>query len=78
MAGVREGIRRWIPFSAQAFEAVEHRRRRRASRPQIETIPQGAPPITLDVGGGYRKGTNGLATVDAGHSQCIHRTCSST
>lgn len=67
MAGIRKAIRTRIPFSTEVYEAVEHRRRRRASRGQIEAIKQAGRPIKLDIGGGYRKGEHGWITVDTSY-----------
>lgn len=67
MPSIREAIRTRIPFSTEAYEAIEHRRRRAKSRKQIEAIKASGAPIKLDIGGGYRKGSNGWITVDTSH-----------
>ena len=67
MAGFREAIRTRIPFSTEAYEAVEHRRRRRGSKAQIRALKESGLPIKLDIGGGYQKGSNGWLTVDTSY-----------
>lgn len=67
MRGIREAIRTRIPLSTEVYEAIEHRRRRRGSRKQIEEMKSSGRPIKLDIGGGYRKGERGWITVDTSH-----------
>jgi len=64
MAAAREFIRDRIPFSTEAYEWVDHRRRRRAALSQVETMLNLGRPIKLDIGGGYRPGSNGWTNVD--------------
>ena len=67
MAGVREVIREKVPWSTAVYEDLDRRRRMRRSRPQIEALAASASPLKLDLGGGYRKGSNGWITVDISH-----------
>lgn len=64
MAAAREFIRDRIPFSTEAYKWAGHRRRRRAALSQVETMLNSGRPIKLDVGGGYRPGSNGWTNVD--------------
>lgn len=67
MAGIREYVRAHVPLSTEAYEAIEHRRRRRASRAIIEQIKSSGRPIKLDIGGGYTKGKNGWTNIDTSY-----------
>lgn len=64
MAFAREIIGNRIPFSTEAYEWVDHRRRRRITRSQIASLLASGKPIKLDIGGGYRPGSNGWLNVD--------------
>ena len=67
MANLRQFVREKIPFSTSIYEQVEHKRRRRAARSQIDQIQNSGQPIKLDIGGGYRGGSNGWITVDTSY-----------
>lgn len=67
MPGFRERIRRHLPYSADVYEDIDRRIRTRRSRPLIKQMAASGQPIKLDIGGGYRNGTNGWTTVDISH-----------
>ena len=64
MQRLRELVRTSVPFSRPAYEAIDHRRRRHRSRAQISAILRSGGQAKLDIGGGYRPGSNGWLTVD--------------
>lgn len=72
MVGIRELIRRKIPYSTLIYEDVDRRRRMRKSRPVIDSLASGSTPIKLDIGGGYRKGARGWKTIDISHECDIY------
>ena len=66
MSTLRSTIRAKIPFSTAIYEDVERRRRMARSRRLLDEIAARSP-LKLDLGGGYRKGSNGWVTVDVSH-----------
>jgi predicted SAM-dependent methyltransferase len=64
VASAREIVRNRIPFSPHACEWVNYRRRRRTSRSRVDSILASGTSIKLDIGGGYRSGSNGWINVD--------------
>lgn len=67
MPGLRERVRRALPYSTVIYEDIDRRRRMRRSKPIISEMASSGRPIKLDLGGGYRKGSNGWVTVDISH-----------
>ena len=67
MGSLRQAVRAKIPFSADIYESIDRHLRMRRARPRIDAMAAGTTPIKLDLGGGYRKGTNGWTTVDISH-----------
>jgi predicted SAM-dependent methyltransferase len=63
---LRSTIRAKVPFSTSIYEDVDRRRRMARSRKLLDEIATRSP-LTLDLGGGYRKGSNGWITVDVSH-----------
>ena len=66
MSSLRSTIRAKVPFSTAIYEDVDRRRRMSRSRKQLPAIAARSP-LKLDLGGGYRRGTNGWITVDVSH-----------
>ena len=67
MPSVREFARTKIPFSTQTFEWFEHRRRKSTSVSKTRDLLASGQPIKLDIGGGYRSGSNGWINVDTAY-----------
>ena len=63
MNSLREWVRTSVPFSTEAYERITHRKRRKASRAQVPDL-LARSPLKLDLGGGYRSGSNGWINVD--------------
>jgi predicted SAM-dependent methyltransferase len=63
---LRSTIRAKVPFSTSIYEDVDRRRRMARSRKLLDEIATRSP-LKLDLGGGYRKGSNGWITVDVSH-----------
>jgi len=68
MSSLRSAIRNGIPFSTELYEFQDNRRRLAKSRKQIASLKASGREISLDLGGGDRKGTNGWLTVDMTHN----------
>ena len=66
MSTLRSTIRAKVPFSTAIYEDVERRRRMSHSRKRLDEIAARSP-LKIDLGGGYRKGTNGWITIDVSH-----------
>ena len=66
MSTLRSTIRAKVPFSTAIYEDVERRRRMAHSRKRLDEIAARSP-LKIDLGGGYRKGTNGWITIDVSH-----------
>lgn len=66
MSNLRSTIRAKVPFSTAIYEDVERRRRMAHSRKRLDEIATRSP-LKIDLGGGYRKGTNGWITIDVSH-----------
>lgn len=66
MSSWRATIREKIPFSTAIYEDVDRRRRTAASKRLLPSLAARSP-LKLDLGGGYRKGTNGWITIDLSH-----------
>ena len=67
MSSFRDAVRQRVPFSTEIYEDIDRRIRMRKSRAQIRELAQSRHPLKLDLGGGYRKGSNGWLTVDISH-----------
>jgi predicted SAM-dependent methyltransferase len=63
---LRSTIRDKVPFSTTVYEDVDRRRRMSRSRRMLPDLAA-RTPLKLDLGGGYRKGSNGWVTVDVSH-----------
>lgn len=68
MSSLRSAIRNGIPFSTELYEYQDNRRRLARSRKQLNSLRESGREISLDLGGGDRKGTNGWLTVDMTHN----------
>lgn len=66
MNTLRGAIRAKIPFSTAIYEDVDRRRRMSRSRKLLPDLAA-RRPLKLDLGGGYRRGTNGWITVDVSY-----------
>jgi predicted SAM-dependent methyltransferase len=63
---LRSTIRAKVPFSTAIYEDVDRRRRMAQSRRQLPALAARSP-LKVDLGGGYRKGSNGWVTIDVSH-----------
>lgn len=68
MSSLRAGIRNRIPFSTELYEMQDRRRRLSRARKQVVEIGNAGTDISLDLGGGDRRGANGWLTVDVTHN----------
>jgi predicted SAM-dependent methyltransferase len=68
MSSLRSAIRNGIPFSTELYEYQDNRRRLSRSRKQLRSLRESGREISLDLGGGDRKGTGGWLTVDITHN----------
>ena len=68
MSSLRSAIRNGIPFSTELYEFQDNRRRLAKSRKQLAALKASGVEISLDLGGGDRKGANGWLTVDMTHN----------
>jgi predicted SAM-dependent methyltransferase len=66
VSSLRSTIRNRVPFSTAIYEDVDRRRRMSRSRKALPALAA-RTPLKLDLGGGYRKGSNGWITVDVSH-----------
>jgi predicted SAM-dependent methyltransferase len=63
MAGIRESVRRRIPFSTEIYESILMRRGMSSTPAKVNKLLASGKPIKLDIGGADA-GTNGWSTVD--------------
>lgn len=68
MSSLRSAIRNGIPFSTELYEYQDNRRRLGKSRKKLASLKESGRDISLDLGGGDRRGTNGWLTVDMTHN----------
>jgi predicted SAM-dependent methyltransferase len=61
---LRAVIRNRIPFSTEIYEFQARRRRLSGTRKKLQVLERSNLEISLDLGGGDRKGKNGWMTVD--------------
>lgn len=66
MSSLRTTIRTKVPFSTPIYEDVDRRRRMARSRRRLAELGS-RDPLKIDLGGGYRAGTNGWITIDVSH-----------
>jgi len=66
VSSLRSTIREKIPFSTTIYEDVDRRRRMARSRKRLSEFAARSP-LKIDLGGGYRPGTNGWITIDVSH-----------
>lgn len=64
MSSLRAVIRNRIPFSTEIYEFQARRRRLSGTRKKLQVLERSNLEISLDLGGGDRKGKNGWMTVD--------------
>ena len=61
---IRAKVRTGIPFSTEVYEYTDSRIKLRRSRRNLHELIASGRELLLDIGGGYRSGTNGWLTVD--------------
>ena len=61
---IRTKVRTSIPFSTEVYEYTDSRIKLRRSRRHLHELITSGRELWLDIGGGYRSGTNGWLTVD--------------
>jgi len=66
VSSLRSTIREKIPFSTSVYEDLDRRRRMSRSRKRLAEFASRSP-LKIDLGGGYRAGTNGWITIDVSH-----------
>lgn len=61
---LRTKVRNGVPFSTEVYEYTDSRIKLRRSRRHLRELLETKSDLWLDIGGGYRSGTNGWLTVD--------------